>query len=49
MEEIKKIKVEILKSPAGKFLLPYSVKEKVLLSEDLANKLIKSKYAKKVR
>jgi hypothetical protein len=49
MSEVKKIKVEILKSPSGRFLLPYSVGEKVQIEADLAEKIIKAKYAKKTR
>lgn len=49
MSEEKKIKVEILKSPSGRFFLPYSVGEKVSINADLAEKMIKAEYAKKTR
>jgi hypothetical protein len=49
MSEKKKIKVEILKSPSGRYLLPYSVGEKVSIDADLAEKMIKTEYAKETR
>lgn len=49
MSETKKIKVEILKSVAGEYLLPYSVGEKVMIEQKLAQDMIKSEHAKKTR
>ncbi|CAL2077734.1 hypothetical protein [Tenacibaculum sp. 190524A02b] len=45
----KSITVKILLSPAGKFLLPYSVGEEVALDYNLGLELIDSKYAEEVK
>lgn len=44
----KRSKVKFLKSPAGKFLLPYNVGQTVEIDSEQAKELIENGFAKKV-